>query len=162
MGGLWCVNIGYGREEARAAYEAMTALPFLSPLHGGRDGMAGQAERKIGFGPQPPGYLHVPPPYAYRRPAGVTVEQHGAEVCRQLERRSSWRRADRRGLRDGARHVRRGVLVPTSLRDVRRICDKYGVLLILGEVVSGFGRAGAMFGHQRAARRRTSSRWPRA
>ena len=43
-----------------------------------------------------------------------------------------------------------GVLVPheTYLRDVRRICDKYGVLLILDEVVSGFGRTGAMFGHQ--------------
>ncbi|KAH8079458.1 4-aminobutyrate:pyruvate transaminase [Aureococcus anophagefferens] len=199
MGGLWCVNIGYGREEvARAAYEAMTALPFLSPLHGsapqielaakisellryarrrftasgseaneaafkiarqyhaanverdpsgplrhtiiarhrayhgntaGAMAATGQAERKIGFGPQPPGYLHVPPPYAYRRPAGVTTV--AAFVMEPV-------------MSGG------GVLVPheTYLRDVRRICDKYGVLLILDEVVSGFGRTGAMFGHQ--------------
>jgi adenosylmethionine-8-amino-7-oxononanoate aminotransferase len=222
MGGLWCVNIGYGREEvARAAYEAMTALPFLSPLHGsapqielaakisellrydahvyftasgseaneaafkiarqyhaanverdpsgplrhkiiarhrayhgntaGAMAATGQAERKIGFGPQPPGYLHVPPPYAYRRPAGVTVEQHGAEVCRQLEETIVME-----GEQTVAAFVMEpvmsggGVLVPheTYLRDVRRICDKYGVLLILDEVVSGFGRTGAMFGHQ--------------
>ena len=31
MAGLWCVNIGYGREElAKAAYEQMTELPFYN------------------------------------------------------------------------------------------------------------------------------------
>jgi putrescine aminotransferase len=31
MAGLWCVNVGYGREElARAAYEQMTELPFYN------------------------------------------------------------------------------------------------------------------------------------
>jgi len=31
MGGLWCVNVGYGREElARAAYEQMLELPFYN------------------------------------------------------------------------------------------------------------------------------------
>src|SRR5471030_1499700 len=31
MAGLWCVNVGYGREElARAAYEQMLELPFYN------------------------------------------------------------------------------------------------------------------------------------
>ena len=222
MGGLWCVNIGYGREEvARTAYEAMAALPFLSPQHGsapqielaakiselleynahvyftasgseaneaafkiarqyhaanvendpsgplrhkiiarhrayhgntaGAMAATGQAERKIGFGPQPPGYLHVAPPYPYRRHASMTEAEHGAEIARQLEEAIQME-----GEQTVAAFILEpimsggGVLVPTEgyLRDVRRICDKYGVLLILDEVVSGFGRTGKMFGHQ--------------
>ena len=34
------------------------------------------------------------------------------------------------------------------LTEIRRVCDKYNVLLILDEVVSGFGRTGKMFGHE--------------
>ena len=43
-----------------------------------------------------------------------------------------------------------GVLVPPDnyLPLVRQIGDRYGVLLISDEVVSGFGRLGKMFGFQ--------------
>lgn len=34
---------------------------------------------------------------------------------------------------------------PTFLQGVRRICDEHGILLIIDEVQSGFGRTGKLF-----------------
>jgi beta-alanine--pyruvate transaminase len=44
-----------------------------------------------------------------------------------------------------------GVLIPPKgyLEKLRAICDKYGILLIFDEVITGFGRLGAPFGAQR-------------
>jgi beta-alanine--pyruvate transaminase len=44
-----------------------------------------------------------------------------------------------------------GVLVPPRgyLERLRAICDKHGILLILDEVITGFGRLGAPFGAER-------------
>src|SRR5699024_11737642 len=43
-----------------------------------------------------------------------------------------------------------GVLIPDPvyLQEVERICERYGVLLIIDEVICGFGRTGKAFGHQ--------------
>jgi len=43
-----------------------------------------------------------------------------------------------------------GVLIPPStyMQGVRALCDKYSVLLILDEVMAGFGRTGEMFAFQ--------------
>lgn len=43
-----------------------------------------------------------------------------------------------------------GVLIPhpTYVKEVERICRKHGVLLIMDEVICGFGRTGKLFGHQ--------------
>jgi len=43
-----------------------------------------------------------------------------------------------------------GVVLPPQgyLRRLRSICDKYGILLIFDEVITGFGRLGAAFGAQ--------------
>ena len=46
-----------------------------------------------------------------------------------------------------------GVLVPPAgyLEGVRALCDKYGILWIADEVMSGFGRTGTWFGFQHTA-----------
>ncbi|MEM7333931.1 MAG: aminotransferase [Chloroflexota bacterium] len=110
----------------------------------------GQAERKIGFAMQAPQFRHINPPYPYRRHPKLTPEEHGEQVAQELEQTIIF---------EGAETVAAfimepmisggGVLIPPDnyIPAVRRICDKYGVLLIFDEVVSGFGRTGKMLGH---------------
>lgn len=111
----------------------------------------GQAERKIGFAMQSPQFRHINPPYPYRRHPNLTPEEHGQQVAQELEQTIIY---------EGAETVAAfimepmisggGVLIPPDnyIPAVRQICDRYGVLLIFDEVVSGFGRTGKMFGHQ--------------
>ncbi len=111
----------------------------------------GQAERKIGYEPGPAGFIHVMPPYPYRAHPKLTLEDHGEECARLLEETI---------IHEGAETVAAfimepllsggGVLVPPDnyIPLVREICDRYGVLLIFDEVVSGFGRLGTMFGYE--------------
>jgi taurine-pyruvate aminotransferase len=111
----------------------------------------GQAERKVGYDPGPVGFIHVMPPYPYRGHRKLTAEEH-AEQCAVLLEETI--------IHEGAETVAAfimepvisggGVIVPPDnyIRRVREICDRYGVLLIYDEVVSGFGRLGKMFGYQ--------------
>lgn len=111
----------------------------------------GQAERKMGYGPSVPGFIHIPPPYPYRRNEKLTPAEHGLECAKILEDTINY---------EGAESVAAfimepmisggGVLIPPDeyLPAVREVCNRTGVLLIFDEVVAGFGRSGEMFGHQ--------------
>lgn len=210
VSGLWCVNVGYGREElADVAREQMARLPYLpltfthapaaelagkliemlgyagkvyftnsgseaneaafkiarqyhgqtgSPgrykiiaryrgYHGNTLGAlsaTGQAERKLGYEPLVPGFLHIEAPDSYRN-----THDCAAQLDQMIER-------------EGADTVAAfimepivaggGVLIPPDdyLPRVREICDRHGVLLILDEVVTGLGRTGGSFAHKRA------------
>jgi len=93
---------------------------------------------------------HIAPCYAYRRQRGdETAEDYGLRAAAELEAEI---------LRVGAENVAAFVAetvsgstlgavppAPGYLAHIRRICDKYGVFLILDEVMSGMGRTGHLF-----------------
>lgn len=216
MSGLWCVNIGYGREElAQAAYEQMKQMSY-SPMtqshvpaielaeklnklldddymifysnsgsdanetafkiarqyhqqngdharykfisryrayHGSSMGAlsaTGQALRKYKYEPLSTGFLHVAPPDSYRRPAGQSVEEYNLQRANELEEKIIWEQSETiaavimEPVITGG-----GVLIPHPiyLETVQEICKRHGVLLIIDEVICGFGRTGKAFGH---------------
>ena len=121
--------------------------------HGGTfGGMAasGTGERKSPFEPQMGGFLKVLPPTAYR------------------DRFATWEEANRfaaRSFEDVIVHEdpatvagvivepignTGGIITPTPeyFRILRGICDRYHVMLIFDEVITGFARTGRMFAAQ--------------
>jgi adenosylmethionine-8-amino-7-oxononanoate aminotransferase len=101
------------------------------------------------FGPAVDGFVHIPAPNPYRYEGDLKPgETVGQAAARALEEAI---------LREGADTVAAfiaepvmgvgGVLVPPDdyFPLVRQVCDKYEVLLIADEVITGFGRTGEWF-----------------
>ncbi|ADU29583.1 aspartate aminotransferase family protein [Evansella cellulosilytica] len=109
----------------------------------------GQAQRKFKYEPLAPGFLHVPPPDLYRMPE---------EECRPRELRSvqaveqvmTWELSETiaavimEPIITGG-----GVLIPPDgyMKGVKEVCESHGALLIVDEVICGFGRTGEPLGH---------------
>lgn len=121
--------------------------------HGGTLGAlsaTGQAQRKYKYEPLAGGFLHVKPPDSYRRPAGMTVEDFNLECAQAIEDTIIWEGAESvAGVIMEPVITGGGILVPHQLYmdRVQEICRKHGVVLIIDEVICGFGRSGQKFGH---------------
>jgi putrescine---pyruvate transaminase len=102
--------------------------------------------------PGVPGYSLIPGPTNYRNPFGMDQEAYGAFCAAYLERQ-----IQHEGPELVAAFIAEpvmqanGVQVPPAgyFDRVREICDRYGVLLIIDEVICGFGRCGAWFASHR-------------
>lgn len=111
----------------------------------------GQALRKYKYEPLSSGFLHVSPPDNYRKPDNVTVEEYNLQKAREIEETINYEQKESiaavimEPLITGG-----GVIMPHEVyaQEVERICERYGVLLIIDEVICGFGRTGKAFGHQ--------------
>ncbi|OPH62034.1 aminotransferase [Paenibacillus ferrarius] len=113
-------------------------------------GATGQAQRKLKYEPLGVGFQHVPPPYCYRCPFGQTKATCSLQCAKAIEDAIVWEGADSvAGVVMEPVITGGGMLVPPDeyLPAIRSICDKYGVLLIVDEVICGFGRSGEKFGH---------------
>jgi taurine-pyruvate aminotransferase len=111
----------------------------------------GQAQRKYRYEPLPSGFLHVPPPDLYRRPSGMDPEAYGRECARQIEDLIRWELPETvAGVIMEPIITGGGIIMPPEnyLPAVKEVCERHGVLLIVDEVICGFGRTGKKFGHQ--------------
>jgi putrescine aminotransferase len=102
------------------------------------------------FGVGAPEIHEVPAPYTYRCPAGVPCDPESCPVCTgaALEQRIGELGAERiAAVMVEPVFGSGGVIVPPSgyLRRLREICGRHRLLLIVDEVITGFGRTGTWF-----------------
>ncbi len=102
------------------------------------------------FGAEAPDIVEIPAPYTYRCPAGVPCEPPSCPVCQgaALEQRIEELGAERvAAVMVEPVFGSGGVIVPPRgyLKRLREICDRHEVLMIVDEVITGFGRTGAWF-----------------
>ncbi len=95
-------------------------------------------------------FIHVENPYFYRCPwNSSSIEECGERAAAHLERVIQFENPDAIAaiLFEGESGSSGCIKYPPMyLKTIREICDKYGILLISDEVMSGFGRTGKMFG----------------
>ena len=97
---------------------------------------------------QAPGMVHVEDPYCYRCPWSQEPATCHRECVAHIERVIQFERPDSIAaiLMEGESGSSACIKYPPDyLRKVRALCDRYGILLIADEVMSGFGRTGKWF-----------------
>lgn len=95
------------------------------------------------------GIEHIDQPYWWGEGGDMTEEEFGLARARQLEDKILELGVERVAAFIGEPiQGAGGVIVPPSTYwpEIQRICDKYGILLIADEVITGFGRTGNWFG----------------
>jgi adenosylmethionine-8-amino-7-oxononanoate aminotransferase len=112
--------------------------------------VGGNAWRRAQFGPLLIDVAHVAPCYPYRdqRP-DETAQAYGLRLAAELEQAIAKAGPDTvlAFVAETIGGATAGVLVPVPgyFQAVREVCDRYGVLLILDEVMCGMGRTGALY-----------------
>jgi taurine---2-oxoglutarate transaminase len=99
---------------------------------------------------QVPNVIHVENPYFYRCPWGSrTIEECGVMALRNLEQVLHYEDPGNVAaiLMEGESGSSGCIKYPPYyLKQVKALCEKYGILFIADEVMSGFGRTGRWFG----------------
>lgn len=104
--------------------------------------------RRLAVEPAMPGGVHFLDPFCYRCPFGQVKESCKRECISHLEEVIKYEGPDKIAaiIMEGVVGSN-GLIVPPDdyWPRVRQICDKYGILLISDEVMSGWGRTGKWF-----------------
>lgn len=128
-------------------------VAFFGGFHGRTMGALSLTGSKVvqrrGFHPTLPVY-HIPYPYCYRRPDGTDPSAYAIQCVSELEDRlfkTILPPDEVAGILVEPVQGEGGYLVPPAEfhQELRRIADKYGILLIHDEIQSGIGRTGRMF-----------------
>ncbi|HMF90554.1 MAG TPA: acetyl ornithine aminotransferase family protein [Candidatus Angelobacter sp.] len=155
------VRVYYGNSGTEAVEAAMKLaryhtkrqgiIAFYGAFHGRTMGSlsltASKAQQRRRFFPVVPGVAHVPYPYLYRRPEGMSEAQYVKECVSFLEDRVF--KTIMPPEECAAIFIEpiqgEGGYVPAPrefMQELRRICDQHGILLVADEVQSGAGRSG--------------------
>lgn len=111
----------------------------------------GQAERKYRYEPLAPGFLHVKAPDQYRFPEESSNNPSELSSVKAIDEVMTWEYSDTVAAMIVEPIITGGgVIMPPDdyLQGVQQVCQKHGALLIVDEVICGFGRTGKAFGHQ--------------
>ncbi|MEM8814351.1 MAG: aspartate aminotransferase family protein [Pseudomonadota bacterium] len=96
-----------------------------------------------------PGIVHVEQPYWFGSDRSLSPDEFGLAAARSLEDKIEEIGADKVAAFIGEPvQGAGGVIIPPDSYwpEIQRICEKYGILLISDEVITGFGRLGSWFG----------------
>ncbi|MEJ2028849.1 MAG: aspartate aminotransferase family protein [Maritimibacter sp.] len=137
-----------GKENKHVIISRKNAYHGSSVGSGSLGGMAGMHAQ----GGMPiPDIVHIGQPYWYLEGGDMDEQEFGLMRARELEEKILELGEDRVAAFiaepiQGAG----GVIVPPASYwpEIQRICDKYDILLIVDEVITGFGRTGEWFGTQ--------------
>ena len=96
-----------------------------------------------------PGIAHIGAPYWYRDGGDQSPDEFGRTAAHWLERKINELGADKIAAFIGEPvQCAGGLIVPPESYwpEIQRICREYDILLVVDEVICGFGRLGAWFG----------------
>ncbi|MFB3167027.1 aspartate aminotransferase family protein [Neobacillus sp. 179-C4.2 HS] len=108
----------------------------------------GQAQRKYKYEPLAPGFIHVSPPDSYRDDVNVSDPKELSSV-KEIDRTMTWELSETIAAMIMEPIITGGgILVPPEgyMKAAKEVCEKHGALLIVDEVICGFGRTGKPFG----------------
>jgi 4-aminobutyrate aminotransferase len=129
-------------------------VAFTGAFHGRTLGALSLTGSKVvqrkGFGPLIPGVYHAHFPDPYRRPEGVSADDHAVTCARFIEDelfRTIVPAEEVAGIVVEPIQGEGGYLIPPKafLEELRRLADRHGILLIFDEVQCGMGRTGKMW-----------------
>jgi len=109
---------------------------------------SGFANSRVPYEPLPAGFIHLPTPDVYQPAFPVAAERLAEAYADWVEQVIRLEGPDTiAAFITEPVLMAAGVIVPPVdyLRRIRALCDKYNIVLIFDEIITGFGRVGAMF-----------------
>jgi 4-aminobutyrate aminotransferase len=161
------VKVYYGNSGTEAVEAAMKLaryhtkrphiIAFYNSFHGRTMGAlsltASKPQQRRRYMPLVPGVTHVPYPHSFRRPEGMSADDYALGCARFIEDKVFKTTVPPEEC--AAIFLEpvqgEGGYVPAPkifLQELRKICDRHGILLVADEVQSGYGRTGKMWAIQ--------------
>jgi taurine--2-oxoglutarate transaminase len=131
-----------GRHKIIARYRAFHGASYGAMTAGG------DPRKLAADAQQMPNVVHVEDPYCYRCPWGKEITSCHRECVSHIQRVIEFEGPENVAaiLMEGESGSSGCIKYPPDyLQKIRALCDQYGILLIMDEVMSGFGRTGKWF-----------------